>query len=221
MAAQHGIFREASEIGPHSLLSFRDASTGADPDDEESRNRVAASRRVAIEQADQANSRREIAMQQAITHLVIRNPFGTMDVPSPDDSDVTDYAATATLSGDATDGNAAAWASIATMSDPIEGLWASRWNGGADPTIAGDTVEKWKQGRAEVQVKGERIYLRFDWDNGRRHGLIDAARDGADRLVGKYINLTTPAITRPWIGLVVDASRIDGCFPNGRLDFRR
>ncbi|MGY4367040.1 hypothetical protein ACVW1A_003105 [Bradyrhizobium sp. LB1.3] len=126
-------------------------------------------------------------MQQDITHLVIRNPFGTMDVPSPDDSEVTDYAATATLAGDATDGNAAAWASIATMSDPIEGRWASRWNGGADPTIAGDTAEKWKQGRAEVQVKGERIYLRFDWDDGRRHGLIDAARDGAGRLVGKYI----------------------------------
>jgi hypothetical protein len=188
---------------------------------EESRNRVAAARRAAIEQADQASSRQETAMQQAITHLDIRNPFGTMDVPSPDDSEVTDYAATATLAGDATDGNAAAWASIATMSDPIEGLWASRWNGGADPTIAGDTAEKWKQGRAEVQVKGERIYLRFDWDDGRRHGLIDAARDGAGRLVGKYINLTTPAITRPWIGLVVDANRIDGCFPNGRLDFRR
>ncbi|MGY3078393.1 hypothetical protein ACVWZZ_004801 [Bradyrhizobium sp. LM6.10] len=105
-------------------------------------------------------------MQQAITHLDIRNPFGTMDVPSPDDSEVTDYAATATLSGDATDGNAAAWASIATMYDPIEGRWTSRWNGGADPTIGGDTAEKWKQGRAEVQVKSERIYLRFDWDDG-------------------------------------------------------
>lgn len=160
-------------------------------------------------------------MQQAVTHLVIRNPFGTMDVPSPDDSEVTDYAAMARLSGNATDGNAAAWASIATMADPIEGLWASRWNGGADPTIDGDTADKWKQGRAEVRVKGERLYLRFDWDNGRRHGLIDAARDGAGRLVGKYINLTTPAITRPWVGLMVDPARIDGCFPNGRLDFRR
>ena len=160
-------------------------------------------------------------MQQAITHLAICNPFGTMDVPSPEDSEVTDYAAMARLSGNATDGNAAAWASIATMSDPIEGLWASRWNGGADPTIDGDTADKWKQGRAEVRVKGERLYLRFDWDNGRRHGLIDAAREGAGRLVGKYINLTTPAITRPWVGLMVDAVRIDGCFPNGRLDFRR
>ncbi|SDJ81849.1 hypothetical protein SAMN05216338_106726 [Bradyrhizobium sp. Rc2d] len=160
-------------------------------------------------------------MQQAITHLVLRNPFGTMDVPSPDDSEVRAYAATASLSGDAADVNAAAWASVASPSDPLEGWWQSRWNGGADPTIAGDAPDRWKQGRAEIRVTGSRLYLRFDWDNGRRHGLIDAAREGAYRLVGKYINLTTPAITRPWVGRVVDATRIDGCFPNGRLDFRR
>jgi hypothetical protein len=181
---------------------------------------VAASCRAAIELADQANSRREIVMQQANTNIVIRNPFGTMDVPGPDDREVMDYAATALLSGDAADVNAAHWADIQAPSDPLEGPWASRWNGGADPTIAGDTPETWKDGRAEVRVAGGRIYLRFDWDHGRRHGLIDAAREGA-RLVGKYINLTNPAITRPWIGRVVDAARIDGCFPNGRLDFRR
>lgn len=160
-------------------------------------------------------------MQQANTNLVIRNPFGTMDVPDPSGSDVMDYAATARLAGDAADGNAAHWASIPAISDPLEGAWASRRNGGADPTIAGDTPETWKQGRAEVRVVGERIYLRFDWDDGRRHGLIDAVRESGHRLVGKYINLTNPAITRPWIGLVVDDARIDGSFPNGRLDFRR
>ena len=160
-------------------------------------------------------------MQQAAnTNIVIRNPFGTMDVPEPNDRDVMDYAATATLAGDAADLNAAAWASIATPSDPLDGVWASRWNGGADPTIAGDTPEAWKDGRAEVRVAGERIYLRFDWDRGRRHGLIDAAREGT-RLIGKYINLTNPAIMRPWVGRVIAADRIDGCFPNGRLDFRR
>jgi hypothetical protein len=50
---------------------------------------VAASWRAAIELAGQAYSRQEIAMQ-TITHLIIRNPFGTMDVPSPDDSEVMD-----------------------------------------------------------------------------------------------------------------------------------
>lgn len=160
-------------------------------------------------------------MQQANTNLILRNPFGTMDVPEPGDSEVMHYAITATLAGDAADANAEHWAAIPALSDPLDGVWASRWNGGADPTIAGDTPETWKQGHAEVRVVGERIYLRFDWDGGRRHGLIDAAREGTDRLVGKYINLTNPAITRPWIGLVVDTTRIDGCFPNGRLDFRR
>ncbi len=76
-------------------------------------------------------------------------------------------------------------------------------------------------GRAEIRVVGERIYLRFDWNGGRRHGLIDAARESANGLIGKYVNLTNPAIMRPWIGLVVNTTRIDGCFPNGRLDFRR
>lgn len=160
-------------------------------------------------------------MQQANTNIVIRNPFGTMDVPEPGDSEVMNFAITASLAGDAADANAAPWASIPVVSDPLEGDWASRWNGGADPTISGDTPEAWKQGRAEVRVVNKRIYLRFDWDNGRRHGLIDAVRDSGNGLIGKYINLTNLAMMRPWIGLVVDANRIDGCFPNGRLDFRR
>jgi len=160
-------------------------------------------------------------MQQTNTNLVIRNPFGTMDVPAPSDSEVMHYAITASLAGDAADSNAAQWAFIPAASDPLEGVWASRWNGGADPTIAGDTPEKWKRGRAEVRVVDERFYLRFDWGGGRRHGLIDGRRECGNCLIGKYINLTNPAIMRPWIGLVVDTTRIDGCFPYGRLDFRR
>jgi hypothetical protein len=39
--------------------------------------------------------------------------------------------------------------------------------------------------------------------------------------VGRYINLGNPAITQPWVGLIVDNRRIDGRWPNGRLDFRR
>ena len=160
-------------------------------------------------------------MQQENTHIITRNPFGTMDVPTPNDRDVLDFAATARLPGDAGDANAGSWAQALALADPLDGAWASRWNGGADPTIAGDTPEKWKQGRAEVRAIGERVYLRFDWDGGRRHGLIDAHRESETRLVGKYINLTDPKITRPWVGLIVDATRIDGRFPHGRLDFRR
>ena len=58
------------------------------------------------------------------------------------------------------------------------------------------------------------------WNGGARRGLIDAHREGT-RLVGKYINLTDPKVTRPWIGLIVSNRRIDGRWTGGRLDFRR
>lgn len=150
-----------------------------------------------------------------------RNPFGVMDVPDPNDADVTRFAGNTALDGSADDVNAANWGAAEGSNDTIEGNWSSRWNGGADPTIAGDTADKWKQGQAEVKRQGDRVYLYFDWDSGARKGLIDARREGPHRLVGKYINLTSPAITRPWVGRIVDHRRIDGRFPEGRLDFRR
>jgi hypothetical protein len=152
-----------------------------------------------------------------------RNPFGVMDVPDPNDADVLAFAAGATLAGSSDDDNANAWVAEdrGDHNDGIDGHWSSRWNGGADPTIPGDAAEKWKPGRAEVKVADDRVYLLFDWDNGARRGLIDARREGPTRLVGKYINLTDPKVTRPWIGLIVSARRIDGRWTGGRLDFRR
>ena len=151
----------------------------------------------------------------------IRNPFSVMDVPDPNDGDVLAFAAGVSLAGKADDSNAEQWKMPDELSDAVEGYWRSQWNGGADPTIPGDAKEKWKSGCAQVRVVGERMYLLFDWDRGARRGLIDAKREGADRLVGKYINLTSPAITRPWIGLIVSDDRIDGRWTDGRLDFRR
>jgi hypothetical protein len=151
-----------------------------------------------------------------------RNPFNVMDVPAPDDQEVMDFAVGAKLAGTADDENAKAWTAPRDR-DPygaIEGDWSCRWNGGADATIPGDAANKWKAGHAVVKAVGDRLYLLFDWDNGARRGLIDAHREGA-RLVGKYINLTDPKITRPWIGLIVSNQRIDGRWTGGRLDFRR
>jgi hypothetical protein len=152
-----------------------------------------------------------------------RNPFGVMDVPDPNDGEAMEFAAGAKLAGAADDENARAWTAGGDrdQSGAIEGSWSSRWNGGADPTIPGDAANKWKQGRAEVKVAGDRVYLLFDWDNGARRGLIDAQREGTTRLVGKYVNLTDPKIIRPWIGLIVGNQRIDGRWTGGRLDFRR
>jgi hypothetical protein len=151
-----------------------------------------------------------------------RNPFDVMDVPNPNDQEVLEFAAGATLAGASDDENAKAWTAPSDDDQygAIEGNWSSRWNGGAEPTIPADAADKWKQGQAEVKVAGDRLYLLFDWDNGARRGLIDAHREGT-RLVGRYINLTDPKVTRPWIGLIVNNQRIDGRWTGGRLDFRR
>jgi hypothetical protein len=151
-----------------------------------------------------------------------RNPFDVMDVPNPSDQEVLEFATDARLVGTSDDENAKAWTAPneRDQQGTIEGNWSSRWNGGADPTIPGDAANKWKQGQAEVKAAGDRLYLLFDWDHGARRGLIDAHREGT-RLVGKYINLTDPKVTRPWVGLIVSNQRIDGRWTGGRLDFRR
>jgi hypothetical protein len=153
----------------------------------------------------------------------VRNPFGVIDVPDTESDDVADFAATVTLDGTPEDDNASPWGNASGLGpgNGIEGLWSSRWNGGADPTIPGDATHLWKQGDAELKTAGDLVYLLFDWANGARWGLIHARRQGDDRLVGKYVNLTNPGITRPWTGLIVSNRRIDGCWPGGRLDFRR
>ena len=152
----------------------------------------------------------------------IRNPFNVMDVPDPDDDEVKAFAAEARLEGSTEDENAQAWGVTGAHGPHIEGAWSSRWNGGVDPTIPGDSKDRWKQGSAEVRTVGDdRVYFLFDWDHGTRRALIEARRVDATRLVGRYLNLTAPEITCPWIGLVVSYSRIDGCWPGGRLDFRR
>ena len=152
-----------------------------------------------------------------------RNPFGVMDVPNPKDDDVMQFARNTAPEESADDENAKPWGAgdASDQRGAIEGEWSSRWKGAADPTIPGDTPDKWKQGRGEARIVGDRVYLLFDWDSGKRRGLIDARREGPQRLVGKYINLNNPEITVPWVGLVVNDQRIDGYFSLGRVDFRR
>jgi hypothetical protein len=155
--------------------------------------------------------------------LARRNPFGVMDVPNPNDDDVMQFARSTAPEGSADDENAEAWSTGNANEGhgTIEGKWSSRWKGAADPTIPGDAPDKWKQGQGEAKIVGDRVYLLFDWDSGKRRGLIDATREGPRRLVGKYINLNNPEITVPWVGLVVSDQRIDGYFTQGRVDFRR
>ena len=74
-------------------------------------------------------------------------------------------------------------------------------------------------GRTEAAGRSGLSALRLG--GGKPKGLIEARRDGATGLVGKYINLTNPEIVRPWIGRIVSNARIDGRWTGGRLDFRR
>jgi hypothetical protein len=142
-----------------------------------------------------------------------RNPFGVPDVPDPDGHDVTAFANDVRLTGAAEDDNADAWdRPAASALASIEGNWSSRWNGEGFA---------WQRGHARISSDGERVYILFDWDDATKQGLIEARWDGHDRLVGRYLNLSAPDITRPWVGLIVDASRIDGKHSGGRIDFRR
>jgi hypothetical protein len=144
-----------------------------------------------------------------------RNPFGVEDVPQPDGDDVAALASSLILSGSDDDPNASSWSDIRCGDQTsIRGRWSSRWRGeGLD----------WHVGHGELHVDGEsgRVFVLFDWDDGAKRGLIEAHRQGPDRLVGKYLNLSAPRITRPWVGLIVDSARIDGKYPGGRIDFRR
>lgn len=138
-----------------------------------------------------------------------RNPFGVEDVPHPDGADVEAFAASVRLPGSIDDPNAATWADLRQDDQSsIEGRWSSRWNG--------DGLD-WQVGHGEVRLDRDRgsVFILFDWDGGRKQGLIEARRESDDRLVGRYLNLDTPEITRPWVGLIVDPTRIDGKHPGG------
>jgi hypothetical protein len=115
-----------------------------------------------------------------------RNPFDVADVPDPEGQDVVEFAAAVPSEEGAGD-----------VPDSLDGEWTSRWNGGVDTTIPGDTKEAWKSGRAEIVARAGVTYVFFDWDGGRRKGLLEARRERPDRLVGKYVNVTDPTITRP------------------------
>ena len=113
------------------------------------------------------------------------------------------------------DANADQWTPRRALEQPsIEGEWFSRWNGGA-------LGPSWKQGTARVRQREKRVYLLFHWDEERQRGLIEAELETSSRLVGRYINLGHTAILRAWVGVIVDPQRIDGYWPEGRLDFRR
>jgi hypothetical protein len=145
-----------------------------------------------------------------------RNPFGVRDVTEPFGADVMEFASKVVPSSRDQDPNASQWGMVRERGTggSLESAWSSRWNGGAAGHV-------WREGRATLRSTAAHIYILFDWDDGASCGLIEARQEDARRLVGKYVNLGNPGITRAWVGFIVDENRIDGHWVDGRLDFRR
>ena len=138
----------------------------------------------------------------------MRNPFSVEDVPDPTGADVEAFAKTIPAVDLESDENAMAWVAIATTADGLAGAWSSRWRSGTDA---------WKQGVATVHMQSDRVFILYK-DAGTY--LLEGVRH-RDRIVGRYVNVTHPHDTSPWVGVIVNDYRIDGHWNGGRWDFRR
>ncbi len=142
-----------------------------------------------------------------------RNPFGVADVTDPYGDDVKQFAGKVKLAGDAKDKNAEQWVKKETegKAGSLDGEWAGRWESGT--------------GTAKVKVVKDRFYVLYTDDEGRLKGktwLLEAVKEGKDRLVGRWVQVGNPKDTGPFVGLIVDDERIDGTWgSDARWDFRR
>ncbi len=143
-----------------------------------------------------------------------RNPFGVADVHDPDGADVQAFVPYVDLQGGSDDDNAKLWTDKAVSAVPgsIEGEWAGRWYGG-------DIGASWDVGAVTLKTVGDRVYILFK--DSEYTFLIDARRDGQDRLIGRYACVGDPSDSTPWVGRIVSPERIDGQWTAGRWDFRR
>lgn len=99
--------------------------------------------------------------------------------------------------------------------DPLDGAWSSRWNGGT----AGN---EWRVGHAAITVTGRYTVATYrDSEGYRRTYVLIAERLDDARLCGRYFSLDKPFESSPWVGVIVNDSRIDGRWEQGRWDFRR
>lgn len=147
---------------------------------------------------------------------ILRDTVADFDLPADlfQGTDVTQLLRKLDTIGNDDDKNAALWSQshLRFSGDDLDGLWATRWGGG---TARGE----WAQGVARVQVFDGYFYaLTHD---GRADCLIAAKKVGRYRLAGRYINLAVTHEVLPWVGRVVNNSRIDGFWSQGRWDLRR
>jgi hypothetical protein len=137
-----------------------------------------------------------------------RNPFGVADVEDPYGDDVKEFAKGVKLAGDDKDKNAEQWVDTETAgkADSLDGEWSGRWEGGS--------------GTAKVKVIKDRVYVLYKDDNAS--WILEAVKEGKDRLVGRWVQVGNADDTGPFVGLIVNNERIDGTWGEGaRWDFRR
>jgi len=127
--------------------------------------------------------------------------------------DVEAFAGTINLEGGSSDSNAEVWFETLPehTEDSLDGVWASRWNGGSGA--------HWKVGTALVKAVGRYVYI-LHYEGAYAY-LLATRREGRTKLVGRYINLLYPEDSTPWVGLIVNNERIDGQWGYGRWDLRR
>jgi len=142
-----------------------------------------------------------------------RNPFGVADVEDPYGADIKQFAASVHLPGGEQDNNAAQWVTQETTGNAgaLDGEWSGRWASGA--------------GTAQIKELRDRVYVLYTENEGRFKGvswLVEAIKEGKDRLVGRWVRVENPKDTGPYVGLIVQDDRIDGTWGAGeRWDFRR
>ena len=137
-----------------------------------------------------------------------RNPFDVPDIESPDGADVKEFAKGVKLAGDNKDKNAEQWVEKETAgkADSLDGEWSGRWEGG--------------NGTATVKVIKDRVYVLYKEESVT--WLLEAVKEGKDRLVGRWVQVGNANDTGPFVGLIVNGERIDGTWgEERRWDFRR
>ncbi len=157
--------------------------------------------------------RERIRLIGQISAQAVRNPFGVDDVEDPTGDDIKQFAAKVKLPGGAKDKNAEQWVQKETegKAGSLDGEWSGRWDGGA--------------GTAKIKVVKDRVYVLYTDTEGQfkdKTWLVEAVKEGKDRLVGRWVQVGNTGDTGPYVGLIVDDERIDGTWGgDARWDFRR
>lgn len=136
-----------------------------------------------------------------------------------EDEELDTFAQSIHLDGGPTDENSAAWFpkdSRRVNKSTLDGVWASRWNGTAT------RLSSWRTGVAVLVVRGKFLTAVYEDNDGAGNPYLIVARQNSSGIfVGRYVNFRKPSDSTPWVGVVVDKSRIDGQWKWGRWDFRR